>query len=368
LNYFLIIRIILSLIFHEDPLILSSICLKLMETIHLICEYTLLREQNNLENCYNEKEIYLKSHQTSQNRRDPSRMPLFFQEEADILFYCQEFLLSIINCSFDLLELIYSFPQLERILSSGLILSDNFLLKEKFSTGLSDLFRAYCMSEIVIKPHQFFIPILVNNVLDLAFQHEERSEMFFSLLIGTLDEIPVNKEVVLEKKCIEFQKNVNFQVDFPHLIKKLVFIIQNRKFEENQEKDILLTCSLNLIKVLLNYLSEDIEEISNNMGLVDELLFNCLFFVKNGLKSNHSNYKCKSYNSRTAAFNLLHALSVKSERNLKKVLDFFLPLIRDCDWRTKSNSDWNITPKINEKSQTGYVGLKNLGCSKRTFF
>lgn len=32
------------------------------------------------------------------------------------------------------------------------------------------------------------------------------------------------------------------------------------------------------------------------------------------------------------------------------------------EWRTRRYHDWNIQPKINEKSSTGYVGLKNLGC------
>ena len=355
-------------IFKDDPFILNKICTKLLETIHQICEYTLTREQGNLENCYNEKENYLKNNNYIQNsqgqmRRDLSKIPLFFVEEADILFYCQEFLLSIINCSFDLLDVIYSYSDLEKILVSGLILSDNFLLKEKFSNGLSDLFKAYSVSDVLIKPHQFFIPIFMNNIIDIAFKHEERSEMFFNLLITTLDEIPITNEILIF--IDRLPQNFNFQIDFYALMQKLVLLIKLHKLspEENPEKDILLTCSLNLMKVLLNYLTEQTEEIGINLGLIDELLFNCLFIIKNGLNSNHSNYKCKGFNSRMAAFNLLHVLAIKHPRNLQKILDFFIPLLKNSEWRTKSNSDWNITPKVNEKSITGYVGLKNLGCS-----
>jgi ubiquitin carboxyl-terminal hydrolase 9/24 len=46
-----------------------------------------------------------------------------------------------------------------------------------------------------------------------------------------------------------------------------------------------------------------------------------------------------------------------------KIIDFITPHIINGDWRTKNNRDWNIIPKFNEKSPTGYVGLKNLGCS-----
>ncbi len=34
------------------------------------------------------------------------------------------------------------------------------------------------------------------------------------------------------------------------------------------------------------------------------------------------------------------------------------------DWRTNREIDWKITPKYSEISETGYVGLKNLACSK----
>lgn len=350
-------------IFQNDPMILSTIATKLLDTIFLICDYTIIREQNNFENCLNEKENFSKSYQSINGRLDNSKMPIFFIEEADILYYCQEFLLSITNCSFDLLELIYTYPNLEKILMNGLILSDNSLLKEKFSIGLSDLLRAYSISEILIKPHQFFVPIFLNKILDIAFQYEERSKMFFSLLIATLDEISINNDVLSEKHLKNLPLQFNFQLDFYSLIKKLVLLIKDRKSsEESPEKDILLTCSLNLLKVLLNYVSENIEEISLN--LVDELLFNCLFIVKNGSDSGDYNCKCKTFNSRMAAFNLLQALSLKKEKNLQKILDFFIPILRDSDWRTKSISDWNITPKGNEKSLTGYVGLNNLGCSK----
>lgn len=339
-----------------------QIATKLLETIYLICEYTLIREKNNLENCYNEKENLEK---ISQTRRDFSKFPQFFVEEADILFYCQEFLLSLINCSVDLLHLIYEYPYLLQISINGLILSDNVLLKEKFSSGLIDLFKTYNLNGILLKPHDFFVPIFMNHVLDIAFQNEERSDSFFNLLIITLEEIKYNSNVVIMSKS---PLNYNFSVDFYSIVKKLInFIKETKNQPEKNRKDFLLTFSLNLIHALLNYLDDKIEEIGIDLGFVDELLLNCLFVIRKGLESNHSNYKCKTNHSRMAAFELLRFLAIKNEKNLKKILDFFIPLLRDSDWRTKSNSDWNITPKINEKSQTGYVGLKNLGCSKIYF-
>ncbi len=38
------------------------------------------------------------------------------------------------------------------------------------------------------------------------------------------------------------------------------------------------------------------------------------------------------------------------------------PLLKNF-WRTSSNNDWHIVPLTSERSKTGYVGLKNLGCT-----
>lgn len=332
----------------------------------MICEYTLVREKNNLENCVSEKQNFEKNLQNQQNKKEIPKFPQFFIEEADILFYCQEFLLSLINCSFYLLNLIYTYPNLQKILSIGLILSDNPLLKEKFASGLNDLFKAYSVCELPLKPHEFFTPIFINHILEIAYQNEEKSEVFFNLLNSTLEETPFgNSETITFNFPAEIGEKYNFKVDLYELSQKLiVFIKETKNCPENTGKDIVLTCSLNLLRVLMNYLFEKAEEIGIDLGLVDEILLNCLFEIKKGLHSNNSSYKCKSYTSRMAAFNLLQTLSMKSDKCMKKVLDFFLPLLRESDWRTKSISDWNITPKFNEKSQTGYVGLKNLGCSK----
>ena len=97
------------------------------------------------------------------------------------------------------------------------------------------------------------------------------------------------------------------------------------------------------------------------MGLLNELLLHCLFESTHHTNKGPKLPKCKSNRSRSAAFKLLQCLSKDCDENLQKLLDFFYPLHIEADWRTKK--DWSITPKIMEKSITGYVGLKNLGCS-----
>ena len=359
----------LSIVFQPYPDILTCLCLKLLDTIHAVCEYSILREQQNLENCQVEKENFQKSYQSKDSKPDFSKAPAFFIEEADILFYCQEFLLSIINCSLGLLDLIYSYPFLDRILTTGLVLSDNPLLREKFSLGLSDLFRAYGAGDLPLKPHIFFLPIFLNRTLETAFLKLERADNFFHLVVKTLEEGLGNWEVVDLQRALKFQDSIDFRIDFPGLLNKLSHLIRTRNFtEDSLEKELFFAYGLNLIKVILSFCQSLSEDIASDLGLIDELLFKCLFVVKNKGPGHHSSYKCKGAHSREAAFSLLNVLTLTNSKNLQKVVQFFLPMIRDSDWRTKSFRDWSITPKFDEKSSTGYVGLKNLGCSKHFFF
>jgi ubiquitin carboxyl-terminal hydrolase 9/24 len=49
-------------------------------------------------------------------------------------------------------------------------------------------------------------------------------------------------------------------------------------------------------------------------------------------------------------------------KNFLDALQFLSKFHLVGQWRTKRLNDWLITPKMNEKSSTGYVGIKNLGC------
>lgn len=75
--------------------------------------------------------------------------------------------------------------------------------------------------------------------------------------------------------------------------------------------------------------------------------------------------KFKSPETRKQSFDLLTTLSANNLANLKIILAYIHPLILSGDWRTSNGKHWEIVPKKNEKSSTGYVGLKNLGCSKK---
>jgi ubiquitin carboxyl-terminal hydrolase 9/24 len=91
-----------------------------------------------------------------------------------------------------------------------------------------------------------------------------------------------------------------------------------------------------------------------------------LFEVPQGGTSKAQNVagppKCKSPYSRQQAVKLLAVLCRDCIPNLETVLTHMQKFNENPSWRTNKEHDWNISLMESEKSSTGYVGIKNLGC------
>ena len=77
--------------------------------------------------------------------------------------------------------------------------------------------------------------------------------------------------------------------------------------------------------------------------------------------------KCKSKNSRYACLSLVRELTIDNQIGLRTLVDYMRETIYSSDvslfWRSARAGDWSITTNDKqEKSATGYVGLKNIGC------
>ena len=88
-------------------------------------------------------------------------------------------------------------------------------------------------------------------------------------------------------------------------------------------------------------------------------MHDCLFEIPHGSKNAP---KCKSPMNRRNCFELLRALGTDCIENLEVVLDYLKRFNQNPSWRTNREGDWGIRLYEDEKSTTGRVGLKNLGC------
>lgn len=333
---------------------MKQISTKLLESLSKISEFTLLREKNNLENCQYEKENYFNKVNERNENKEEVKPPEFWVVEADILSGCFELFLGVLKSCPELIDLLYNYPNLEEFLTISLIKTDNFLLKKRMQEYLKKLFKSNISSS-----QEFFLPIFFKKLFPLAMQNKENSEVFFEVL-------QTNLSFLKPKKLSFTNKSKNLEVNLEETLDSLLQIIKSNTFTErnHNDQDNILIGVLALLKALLVHMPHKIPEIAQTKGLLQEILGPCLFETPRKSIKSDLYPKCKGFASRNAAFELLLVLILGEVKYLKPVVGYLSPMLKKAEWRTKSYSDWNILPKINEKSSTGYVGLKNLGCSK----
>lgn len=285
---------------------------------------------------------------------EPVQIPENLYFESELVSHGQSLLLITLQRNPSLLKYLYQYPKLEAMLSMGLLECNNSYLKEKLSYGILNLLVQFQQAEISPPPHKFFMPLLLQSILQKALECEDKSEVFFRMLTNVVNHVNFAE--------------VDFNVD--KLLIQLVKFIKERKPRERSQKDtdIVLHGLLLLLRGLFLRFPEKVQKYGQEEKLVSELLVNCLFEIPR--RPNRKQIpapKCKSHFSRYAAFKLLIELAKGSNENLREIISYIAPIHKNGAWRTKRWVDWHITPKHNEKSSTGYVGLKNLGCSKLLF-
>jgi len=98
--------------------------------------------------------------------------------------------------------------------------------------------------------------------------------------------------------------------------------------------------------------------------MTTHLIHECLFEIPHGTKGEQgqSAPKCKNPDTRKQAFNLLNVICRDSLENLQTILFYLKNFSANTSWRTNKDTDWDVQLFKDEKSTTGHVGIKNLGC------
>lgn len=149
------------------------------------------------------------------------------------------------------------------------------------------------------------------------------------------------------------------------LIQNLTVKIKEREIIEGSAeiKDQVLIGYMVTLTRLLQAIPE--QKLPIGKLLTEYLVHQCLFETPMAHKSSQDNLKsapkCKNSKTREHAFNLLAVLSRDCIDNLTIVLDYLKQFGLKSDWRTNKDNDWKIKLLDDEKSSTGYVGIKNLG-------
>mmetsp|Transcript_14025 Transcript_14025/g.14051 ORF Transcript_14025/g.14051 Transcript_14025/m.14051 type:complete len:1540 (-) Transcript_14025:424-5043(-) len=261
-------------------------------------------------------------------------------EDSPALFRSLESLIDIISFqSEDLLRnYIIHTPELLRNLLLGCLIKS---VDPNFSSNSCALFE-----RIFDKTSIFSEAFLeLNQMLDLALTEGKTSNEYWDLLAKVINHNSFDSEK--EKMTA--------------LTLKLINEVNNRPGEKNcNEKDTIL-CGM--IKVLANTWKKTdiVPDPDEHLKL---FLSKCLFEVPDKIDRNGiTPPKCKHMDTRNQTFDLLLELSQMSESFLGAITADLAHFHEEPNWRTARRADWNNSPASKEKSLTGYVGLKNLGCT-----
>ena len=72
--------------------------------------------------------------------------------------------------------------------------------------------------------------------------------------------------------------------------------------------------------------------------------------------------KCKNNNTRDRCLDLLNILCINNIEGIYILIRYLKEHLSETFWRTPRRTDWYITVHQQERSLTGFVGLKNIGC------
>lgn len=245
-----------------------------------------------------------------------------------------------------------SYPHLGELLQNTLIDTDNFNLRDQFGDGLIDIL---CNQHHDFEKFLEFKKNVLNIIIfDLSNKYGENPVRAYKCTEIITKILSTTPNESLSKMDIDFEAVLDMNVK----------TIMNKETSEKSSTDYdnVLSGAFKIVKNIIQqypYLKEKYGEI-----LLTFLLKDCLFEVPRSHRNRHKVRppKCKNPSTRGDVFRLINVLSRDSLENTEKVLNFIKVLQAKSSWRTRKHSDWIISPYTDEKSTTGFVGIKNLGC------
>ena len=266
---------------------------------------------------------------------------------------------SLILCGFSLIkegkkneykyfEQVIKFKEFNELLLNGLILTQNQQLQ---LTLIKEILNLYTLSKgdvcSDVHPVGFMASYILQVITKDILKHNIEWNNFYNLVQNTFNRLTTED---LERLSVDYKKVLG---DISECIKSFTI-----KSPEN-----LVTGVMALLNKVLEMLVEMREFVGQDCKLTIEILQNWLFNlpqIETKSKTVESS-KCNSKVIQNAAFNLLSTLCYNCPSNISTVINYLTPIHVNASWRTNSSSDWSITPEIEDKSITGYVGIKNLG-------
>ncbi|KAG2385608.1 hypothetical protein C9374_003423 [Naegleria lovaniensis] len=294
--------------------------------------------------------MILSDEHTEENNSLPS---LLYRQTPDIFQFNPSFTMTQEYANFMLYD--YSLTSIQKIVAAKGDLMTMFLKHEDLSritmrsllyTADANIRKKFLNTVIEIASHneaacKYFIDILYRMLKEENIEkYQDRCEQYFSLLENLIGSRPNNFTEIKED-------------DIHVLIEKII----NRNVVEeshSSQPDYILIGLFNITRALLKiypYVKQTLEETGKR------IFYSCLFEVPKS-RTSLQIPKCKTRESRDAAFQFLSELADNSPTIFSELLSLLEKYMHECEQPTF----WNIVPRHLERKKP-FVGLKNQGAT-----
>lgn len=239
-------------------------------------------------------------------------------EEAGAFVHGFALIKGDIGESYNYFEQLMKFANFRSFILSTLVITGNTVLQQAFANELTAIYRMFKGRALsATHAHVVLIPYMMQDMVKVTLEQETKCRRFYSLLCGMV------KEMTLSELS-------SLPMDFHGQIAVLADCIHTRQVRENKSTDTdeVIIGLLNLVEALVKKFHGEKQYVGPD--LIEELLHHCLFeFPKSGSRSRvlaPLPPKCKSQESRQAAFNLLCTLACDTPSNLRQIIEFLAPI------------------------------------------
>ena len=196
--------------------------------------------------------------------------------------------------------------------------------------------------------------LIESNIQYALTQGENKTRNFFELI----NFLQVNTEI--------YQNNGTSNDQIFQLSKFLCSMIQERDIIElnAKDEDVSLSGLFTTLRNILEKVPQIRENIEGKNQFLMYLIHSCLFDkdTKGQLmsKSKALPPKCKHNMTRENCLKLLIVLCLDNSTGVLDLIHYLKRYIGETFWRTQRKVDWQISVHQQERSMTGFVGLKNI--------
>ena len=239
------------------------------------------------------------------------------------------------------------------LLLNFLVKSENSHLRAIFAKSIK-VFEKKPKEELTpTHPSVHLILYMFQHMLKRTLENERTCNQFFKCLISLMSALTKEELLILD---LEYKVVICEVIDYINQLTPDTF------------PDLSIGL-MNLLNDFMKKFSVFKEFVGQERGMIREVLHNGLFNYPEDDNEYKSAFKVKflSKLTREAAFELLLTLCSDCPRNISETIAYLLPAHTKNYWRTDEIINWkipfNTIEEYDEKSKTGYTGLKNLGAT-----